>query len=110
LGIYGVVSYVTQQRTREFGIRMALGATQRNILRNVLQHGGRLIAGGALAGVAISLLATRILSQFLFETSPLDPAVFCFAVLLLAVIGMLACLIPAIRACKLEPRTALGME
>jgi putative ABC transport system permease protein len=110
LGIYGVVSYVTQQRTREFGIRMALGATRQDVLRNVLRQGGRLVGVGAIIGIGVSLLATRVLSQFLFETSAFDPAVFCSAVALLGVIGILACVLPGIRASKLEPRTALGMD
>lgn len=110
LGIYGVVSYVTQQRTREFGIRMALGATRRDVVRDVLRQGGILVGLGTIGGVAASVLTMPVLSQFLFETSTLDPAVFCSAVLLLGAIGMLACIVPSIRASRLEPRTALGMD
>ena len=110
LGIYGVVSYVTQQRTREFGIRMALGATRQDVLRNVLRQGGRLVGLGTILGIGVSLLSTRILSQFLFETSTFDPVVFCLSILLLEVIGLLACFVPGIRASKLEPRTALATE
>ena len=71
LGIYRVVSYVTWLRTREFGIRMALGATRRDVLQNVLQQGGSLVAVGVALGVGLSLFATRALSQLLFETPPL---------------------------------------
>src|SRR5215470_15590 len=110
LGIYGVVSYVTLQRTREFGIRMALGASRQDVLRNVLRQGGSLVAIGIVLGVGISLLATRALSQLLFETTPVDPGIFFSAVLLLGAIGVLACLLPGIRASQLDPRVALNTE
>jgi putative ABC transport system permease protein len=110
LGIYGVVSYVTLQRTREFGIRMALGASRQDILRNVLRQGGSLVTVGVALGVGLSLLATRALSQLLFETTPLDPGVFLSAVFLLAAIGVLACLLPGIRVSRIDPRVALNTE
>ena len=110
LGIYGVVSYVTSQRTREFGIRMALGATREDVLRNVLRQGALLVAVGVALGFVLSLLATRGLSQLLFETSAFDPAIFTGAVLLLALIGMVACLLPGVRAAQLEPGIALNTE
>ena len=110
LGIYGVVSYVTLQRTREFGIRMALGASRQDVLRNVLEQGGSLVAGGMAVGFGLSLLASRGLSQLLFETSPFDPAIFASAALLLGFIGMLACLLPGVRASQLDPRVALNTE
>ena len=110
LGIYGVVSYVTLQRTREFGICMALGASRQHVLRSVLRQGGSLVAIGVALGVGLSLLATRALSQLLFETTPLDPAIFFSAVFLLAAIGVLACLLPGIRASRLDPREALNSE
>lgn len=109
-GIYGVVSYVTVQRTREFGIRMALGATRADVLRNVLYRGGSLIAIGAALGMGLSLIATRALSQLLFETAPLDPLIFSAAVLLLGLIGLFACLLPGVRASHLDPRAALNTE
>ena len=110
LGIYGVVSYVTLQRTREFGIRMALGASRQDVLRNVLHQGGSLVAVGIVLGVGVSLLVTRALSQLLFETAPLDPGIFFSAVFLLGAIGVLASLLPGIRASQLDPRVALNME
>jgi len=110
LGIYGVVSYVTLQRTREFGIRMALGASRQDVLRNVLHQGGSLVAVGIVLGVGISLLVTRALSQLLFETAPLDPGIFFSAVFLLGAIGVLASLLPGIRASQLDPRAALNTE
>lgn len=110
LGIYGVVSYVTLQRTREFGIRMALGASRQDVLRDVLHQGGSLVAVGVALGVGLSLLATRTLSQLLFDTTPLDPGIFFSAVFLLAAIGLLACLVPGIRASRLDPRVALNTD
>jgi putative ABC transport system permease protein len=110
LGIYGVVSYVTMQRTREFGIRMALGASRQDVLRSVLHQGGSLVAVGMTLGVGLSLLSTRALSQLLFETAPLDPAIFLSAVFLLAAIGWLACLLPGLRASHIDPRVALNSE
>jgi putative ABC transport system permease protein len=110
LGIYGVVSYVTLQRTREFGIRMALGASRQDVLRNVLHQGGSLVAVGVALGLGLSLFATRALSQLLFETTPLDPGIFLSAVFLLGAIGVMACLLPAIRASRVDPRVALNTE
>src|SRR6185437_6272413 len=94
LGIYGVVSYVTLQRTREFGIRIALGANRQDVLRNVLHQGGSLVVIGMAIGFGLSLVASRGLSQLLFETRPYDPAIFIGAILLLGVIGLAACLLP----------------
>ncbi|HWC16415.1 MAG TPA: ABC transporter permease [Terriglobales bacterium] len=110
LGIYGVVSYVTLQRTREFGIRMALGASRQDVVCNVLHQGGSLILIGSIIGFTLALLAARGLSQLLFETNPFDPAIFVSAVLLLAFVGILACLVPGLRASQLDPRVALNTE
>ena len=110
LGTYGVVSYITLQRTREFGICMALGASRQRVLLSVLRQGGLLVAIGIVLGVGLSLLATRALAQLLFETAPLEPGVFVSAVFLLMTIGLLACLLPGIRASRLDPRAALNAE
>jgi putative ABC transport system permease protein len=110
LGIYGVVSYVTLQRTKEFGIRMALGAQRWNVICNVLQQGGMLIGAGVAIGILLSLEATRFLSQLLFETTAADPAIFTAAVLLLGLIGVLACVLPGLRASRLDPRQALNTD
>ena len=110
LGIYGVVSYVTLERTREFGIRMALGASRGHVLLSVLRQGGSLVALGVALGVGLSLFATRALAQFLFETTPLQPEIFVSAVSLLAAVGVLACLLPGIRASRLDARAALSTE
>jgi predicted permease len=110
LGTFGVVSYVMQQRTREFGIRMALGAQRGNILRDVLQHGGTLIAIGILLGIAVSLVATRALAQLLFETPTVDLSVYAVAILVLSITGLGACLLPALRASRLDARLALNEQ
>lgn len=110
LGIYGVVSWVTQQRTREIGIRMALGASRRDVLVTVLRQGTSLIGAGVALGIGLSLPATHALAQLLFETTPLDPAIFLAAALLLGATGVLACLLPGIRAAQLDPREALNTE
>ena len=80
------------------------------VLLSVLRQGGRLVATGVALGVGMSLLATRALGQFLFETAPLEPEIFVLAVFLLAAIGLLACLFPGLRASRLDPREALNSE
>jgi predicted permease len=110
LGIYGVMSYVMQQRTRELGIRMALGAQRSDVLRSVLRRGGALIAAGIVSGTVISLLVTGFLSQLLFETAAADPAVYLSAAAVLGVTGIAACLGPAVRASRLDPRIALNSQ
>jgi len=110
LGIYGVVSYTTQQRTREFGVRIALGASRGSVMSQVFRQGLVLAAIGAALGTGGALLATQALSRLLFQVSPLDPASFAFAVVLLAVIANCACLLPAWRASRLDPIKALRTE
>jgi ABC-type antimicrobial peptide transport system permease subunit len=89
---------------------MALGASRQDVLRNVLHQGGSLVAAGAGIGFILALLASRGLSQLLFETGPFDPAIFASSVLLLGLIGLLACLLPGMRAAQLDPRVALNTE
>ncbi|HXT17103.1 MAG TPA: ABC transporter permease [Gemmatimonadaceae bacterium] len=110
LGIYGVVSYVMQQRTKEFGIRMALGARRGDVLVDVLKRGGLLVGTGIVLGACLSLFVVGALSQLLFETGSTDPEVYGGTALVLAVTGLLACLVPAIRASRLDPRAALGLQ
>ena len=109
-GIYGVVSYSVSQRTHELGVRMALGAQSRDILRLVITQGMKLALVGLALGVASSLALTRVLKTLLFEVSPTDPLAFSLAALLLAAIVALACLIPARRATKVDPMIALRHE
>ncbi len=110
IGIYGVVGYSVARRSREIGIRMALGADRRRVLRLVLRQGMGPVAAGALAGLAAALAATRLLSSLLFGVSPADPAVFASVVVLLAAVGLLACWLPARRALRVDPATTLRYE
>ena len=109
LGIYGVMSYAVAQRTREIGIRLALGATARGVLRTILLSGTRLIATGLLIGSVSAVLLTRRLAAQLFEVGPLDPAAV-VAIALLAIVALVACAIPAARATRLDPISALRRE
>jgi predicted permease len=110
LGIYGVVSYSTQQRTREFGVRIALGATRGSVMSHVFRQGLALTAAGAVIGAAGALWATQTLSRILFQVSPLDPISFVCAVAVLVFISIFACLLPAWRASRLDPIQALRTE
>jgi predicted permease len=110
VGVYGVVSYGAAQRTREIGIRMALGATPRDILRIILRQGVWLILSGLAVGLAGAAALTRLLARFLLLVSPSDPFTFAVVTLLLAVVALWACYIPARRATRVEPLIALRHE
>ena len=110
VGIYGVMSYVVAQRTREIGIRAALGATPESIMRGLLRQGLTLAAGGAAIGVAGALALTRLLNSFLFGVTSRDPLTFLGTPVLLALVALLACYIPARRALRVDPATALRYE
>ncbi|MBI4905559.1 MAG: ABC transporter permease [Acidobacteria bacterium] len=110
VGLYGVVAYSTQQRTNEIGVRIALGAGRGHVLRTVLAQGLRPVAVGLMAGVAIALAMTRVMRSLLFEVSPLDPQVFAFVAVVLAAVALAACAIPARRASRVDPVTALRYE
>ncbi len=110
LGIYGVIAYAVTQRTREFGVRMALGAQVHQVLTLVLRGGLRLVAWGILWGTLSSLATGRLLSSQLHETSPHDPAVLVPIALLLSMVALTASLLPARRATKVDPVVALRAE
>jgi len=110
IGIYGVISYTTSQRTREFGIRIALGATPGRVIFGVMHQGFVLIAAGSLLGVGAALGLTRTLSSLLFEISPLDVISFTAGVALLGFVALCACVIPAWRASRVDPMDALRTE
>jgi ABC-type antimicrobial peptide transport system permease subunit len=110
IGLYGVISYLVGQRTQEFGIRMALGAQRRDILRLVLTHGMKL----ALIGIALGLFAaywlTRFLQKMLFGIGATDPMTFSIIALMVVFVAILACIVPARRAMKVDPLKALRYE
>jgi putative ABC transport system permease protein len=107
VGVYGVMAYTVAQQRTELGVRMALGATRRDVLRLVFARGGRIVAAGAVAGIVLAIGATQILKAQLWETSPLDPLAYVAVTALLAVTGLGACLAPALRAARTPPMTAL---
>ena len=110
VGIYGVMAYNVVQRTGEFGIRMALGAQQRDVLRLVLMQGGKLIGLGLIIGLAATLAASRAMGSMLFNVSAQDPLTLGGITLLLGFVALMACLLPASRATKVNPIEALRTE
>jgi putative ABC transport system permease protein len=110
LGIYGVLSYSVSQRTREIGVRMALGAQTRSVLQLILGQGMLLAGIGAAIGLILAVALALLLRSFLFEVSPLDPVVYMAVAGVLLGVGALACFVPARRAARLDPMTVLRRD
>jgi putative ABC transport system permease protein len=107
IGTYGVMAYSVTRRTREIGVRMAVGARPGDVLRMVLGQGAGLVAMAAALGVAGAGVTNRLLAQQLFEVSPMDPVTLAAGAATLCTIALMACYIPARRAMKIEPLHAL---
>jgi ABC-type antimicrobial peptide transport system permease subunit len=110
VGVYGVKAYAVARRSREIGIRMALGAHRGDVFRLIMRQGALQTALAVAIGVFLSLSAGRVLAQILYEVSPTDPFALIAASLLLAGAALLACFFPARRATRVDPMTALRTE
>jgi putative ABC transport system permease protein len=110
IGIYGVISFATAQRTREIGVRMALGADASTIRRMVLREGGSVVLLGVLCGLVGAALATRYLQTLLFEVDAIDPMTLVAVCVLLGAVALLACYVPARRATRVDPLIALRVD
>jgi len=107
IGLYGVMSYSVSQSTRELGVRMALGAGVRDVLRLVMSRGLRLTIAGVVIGGAAALLLTRLMANLLYKVSPRDPIAFGAALIVLIAVALVACFLPARRATRIDPVRAL---
>jgi putative ABC transport system permease protein len=110
VGIFGVMNYSLALRTREIGLRMALGAQKGQVLKLMLKQGLELTLIGTAIGIAAALALTRLLSTLLFGVSSADPAIFAGIVLFLMLVSLIACYLPARRATRIDPMTALRSE
>jgi len=110
VGLYGVVAYLVNRRTHEIGIRVALGAGRKQVLKLVLRQGLTLVLVGAFIGLALAIATTRFMSSLLYGVSPVDPTALFGSTLLAGVIALVACYIPARRATKVNPMVALRYE
>jgi putative ABC transport system permease protein len=110
VGIYGVMSHLVTQRTREIGIRMAMGAQAADVLRMVVGQGMKLAIAGTVIGVALAVAIARVISSMLFGVTARDPLTFAATSLVLISVALLACYLPARRAAKVDPTIALRHE
>jgi ABC-type antimicrobial peptide transport system permease subunit len=110
IGIYGVTAYVASRRTREIGIRLALGAQRADVLGMILRQGMALVAIGSAIGLMLAAAGSRLLTRLLFGVPPLDPVTFGGATLLFVIVGLAACYVPARRATQIDAMEALRYE
>jgi putative ABC transport system permease protein len=110
IGVYGIISYGVTQRTQEIGIRLALGAQGNQVLGMMVRHGAALAAVGLGVGLVAALALTRLLSTLLFQVSPTDPPTFASGAIILSGVALLAVLLPARRAARVDPLVALRYE
>jgi putative ABC transport system permease protein len=110
VGIYGVMSYSVTQRTHEIGIRMALGAQTKDVLKMIVGQGMTVVVIGVVIGVAASFALTRLMESLLFGVSAADPITFIVVPLILTAVAMAACFLPALRVARVDPVIALRYE
>jgi ABC-type antimicrobial peptide transport system permease subunit len=110
VGLYGVLAFSVSRRFQEMGLRMALGAKGRDVIRLVVREGAIQLAIGLSLGLALALAVSRVVAMIMFEVEPRDPAVFVSIVLMIVIVGLMASLIPALRATRVDPGTALRYE
>jgi putative ABC transport system permease protein len=107
LGIYGVIGYIVTQRTREFGVRLVLGADGRNLLGAIVRHGAALVGGGVVIGVVVAVGASRLIASLLYGVGSFDAATYAVVVAIVVGIGLLSTFIPARRIATIDPADAL---
>jgi len=110
IGLYGVIAYAVAQRTRELGLRIALGATRRNVLTLVMGQSARLAVAGVCIGLLGAFALSRVVASLLYGVRPIDPVTFVVAPIMLAVVALLASWLPAWRATQVDPLVAMRVE
>jgi putative ABC transport system permease protein len=110
IGIYGVMSYAVSQRTREIGIRLAMGAQTRDVLKLVIGQGAQLIGLGLGLGLLIAMAGSRLIASLLYQVSAFDALIYLLVLMVLGAVALAACWIPARRATKVDPMIALRTE